>query len=173
MASNRDRAGAGPPVLLRRAILERPGDDAQRRYTLVVDRNRPGEFRPALLSHRQRAGLADVWDHQGVRDNARLAGFLRSLLGQKAAVDRERVAGDHRRGGACQVKDRPGDLVGCSEPFERGQRGDAFDDTGLVEQRAVKLVRTQVGATALTRIPEGAHSTASALVILTTPAFVA
>jgi hypothetical protein len=37
---------------------------------LVVDWNRPGEFRATLLALRHGAGLADVGDHKGVRDNA-------------------------------------------------------------------------------------------------------
>jgi hypothetical protein len=102
-----------------------------------------------------------------------LPALARPLLGQKAAVDRERVAGDHRRGGARQVKDRPAISSGVASRLSGVSAAMRSTIPGWSSSGAVKLVRTQVGATALTRIPEGAHSTASALVILTTPPFVA
>jgi hypothetical protein len=143
------------------------------RHMLIVDRHGPREFRAAFSPLWHRAGRANVRDREGIRDNARLAGFLWSLLGQKPAVDRERVAGDHRRGGARQVKDRQAISSGVASRLSGVSAAMRSTIPGWSSSGAVKLVRTQVGATALTRIPEGAHSTASALVILTTPPFVA
>ena len=58
---------------------------------------------------------------------------------RETAVDGERVAGNHRRRRACQIKDCPGDLIGGGEPPKRGQGCDALDDAGLVEQRGGKV----------------------------------
>src|SRR5262249_40114049 len=52
------------------ATLQRPGDDADAAYMLVVDRYRPRQFGAALLALRRRAGLADIRDDEGVGRDA-------------------------------------------------------------------------------------------------------
>lgn len=86
------------------------------------------------------------------------------LANRVAAVDGQCVAGDHRGGVAEQECDRPGDVVGFPESSYGDSGQQLGSQSGLLRVDAVSSVRTKVGATALTRIPAGAHSRARILV---------
>jgi hypothetical protein len=81
---------------------------------------------------------------------------LSELSNGVASVDHEGVAGDERREVAEEERDGAGDLVGLTESAEWDARPQLVGP--------VTAVFTNVGATALTRIPCGAHSRASCFV---------
>ena len=86
-------------------------------------------------------------------------------------IDGQHLAGDVRRAGADQEPHRISDLLRRAEPTQRNAPADPFDQRFREPEVLVRSpVRTGQGATAFTRMPYRAHSTASVRVNARTPA---
>ena len=94
---------------------------------------------------------------------------LRYLTAEETAVCANDLAGDERRPVGEKELNDLGDLLRCVEPPQRMRLGPALNIkgtfcSGIPHHRSVDIP----GATALTRMPRSAHSTARVLVIETT-----